>query len=82
MIITHAHLDHIGSLKHVLPALGMPTIYGTKFTIGLIKKSLDEAGLIPHSTFVEVDAGSTEKIKVGQFDVEFFRVNHSIPDCA
>lgn len=82
MIITHAHLDHIGSLKHVLPALGMPTLYGTKFTIGLIKKSLDEAGLIPHATFVEVDAGSTDKIKIGQFEAEFFRVNHSIPDCA
>jgi len=33
MLITHAHLDHIGSLKHVMPALGMPTLYATKFTL-------------------------------------------------
>ncbi|MDR0772272.1 MAG: MBL fold metallo-hydrolase [Candidatus Peribacteria bacterium] len=32
-MITHAHLDHIGSLKHVYPALGCPPLYGTKFTI-------------------------------------------------
>lgn len=82
MLLTHAHLDHIGSLKHILPALGMPVVYGTKLTVGLAKKAISEAGLLPHTTFIEIDAGSAEKFKVGQFDVEFFKVNHSIPDCA
>ncbi|MDD3793182.1 MAG: ribonuclease J [Candidatus Gracilibacteria bacterium] len=81
-IITHGHLDHIGSLKHVYPAVGCPPLYGTKFTIGLVKKQLEEAGLLPYSTLIEVDAGSKEKIKMGQFNVEFFKVNHSVPDCA
>ena len=82
MLITHAHLDHIGSLKHVLPALGMPPIYATKFTIWLIRKSLEEAGLIPYATFIEVDASTGDKFKVGSFSVEYFNVNHSVPDCA
>ena len=47
-----------------------------------IKKSLQEMGLMPHATFVEIDAGVENKTKVGQFEVEFFSVNHSIPDCA
>lgn len=81
-LITHAHLDHIGSLKHVYPALGCPPLYGTRFTLGLIKKQLEEAGLMPYANLIEVDAGSEEKIKVGKFTVEFFRVNHSVPDCA
>ena len=81
-MITHAHLDHIGCLKDVLPVLDMPTLYGTKLTIGLIKKSIQEAGLMPYATFVEIDAGVENKTKIGQFDVEFFSVNHSIPDCA
>lgn len=38
LIITHAHLDHIGAIKHILPALGMPTIFATKLTIGIVKK--------------------------------------------
>ncbi len=82
MLITHAHLDHIGSLKHIMPALWMPTLYGTKFTIGLVKKQLAEAWLIPHATLIEVDASSWDKFKVWWFKVEYFNVNHSVPDSA
>ena len=81
-LITHAHLDHIGSLKHVYPAVWCPPLYGTRFTLWLVKKQLEEAGLMSYATLIEVDAGSKEKVKVGKFDVEFFRVNHSVPDCA
>lgn len=83
LIITHAHLDHIWALKHILPALDFPTLYGTKLTIWIIKKWLEENKLLPYSKFVEVDTDKNEKIKIGNnFDVEFFRVNHSVPDCA
>ncbi len=82
MLITHAHLDHIWSLKHVYPALGCPPLYGTKFTLGLVRKQLEEAWLIQYSTLIEVDAWSKEMLKVGKFKVEYFRVNHSVPDCA
>ncbi|MFA5917285.1 MAG: ribonuclease J [Candidatus Gracilibacteria bacterium] len=82
IVITHAHLDHIGALKHILPPLGMPTIFATKLTIGIIKKGLEEARLLSHTTFVEVSGDSTERVKIGDnFSLEFFRVNHSIPDC-
>ena len=81
-LITHAHLDHIGSLKHVLPALGMPTLYGTRFTLGITKKQLEEAGLLPYANLVEIDAHSGDQFKVGSFKVEYFNVNHSVPDCA
>jgi ribonuclease J len=81
-LITHAHLDHIGALKNILPVLDMPILYGTKLTIGLIKKAIEEVGLMPYAKFVEIDAGVENKINIGQFSVEFFSVNHSIPDCA
>ena len=81
-LITHAHLDHIGSLKHVMPALGMPVLYGTRFTLWLIKKSLEEAWLLSQATLIEVDAHSWDKLKIWKFTVEFFNVNHSVPDCA
>ena len=82
IIITHAHLDHIWALKHVLPAIGMPPVYATKLTLGFIKKQLVEAQLFDYATLIEVDAGSTQKIKIGEFQAEFFKVNHSVPDCA
>ncbi len=82
IVITHAHLDHIGALKHILPPLGMPTIFWTKLTIGIIKKWLEEARILNYATFVEVSWDSSEKVKIGKnFSVEFFRVNHSVPDC-
>lgn len=81
-LITHAHLDHIGSLKHVYPALGCPVLYGTKFTIWLVRKTLEEAWVLDKATLVEVDAWSGEQLKIWEFTVEYFKVNHSIPDCA
>lgn len=81
-LVTHAHLDHIGALKHVLPAIWMPTLYGTRLTIGIIKKWLEEAWLLDKTTFVEVDPDITKPIKIWPLDVEFFRVNHSVPDSA
>ncbi|PZM83853.1 ribonuclease J [Candidatus Gracilibacteria bacterium] len=81
-LITHAHLDHIGSLKHIYPALGCPVLYGTRFTIGLVKKQLEEAGVLDKATLIEVDAGKKEMLKIGEFKVEYFKVNHSVPDCA
>lgn len=82
IVITHAHLDHIWALKHILPPLWMPTIYGTKLTIWIIKKWLEEAKILSYATFVEINWDSTEKVKIGKyFSLEFFRVNHSVPDC-
>ena len=81
-IITHAHLDHIWALKNVLPVLDMPVLYGTKLTLGLVKKAITEAWLLPYAKFVEIDATRENNTKIGQFNVEFFSVNHSIPDCA
>lgn len=83
LVITHAHLDHIGALKHILPALDFPTIYGTKLTIGIVKKWLEENKILHLQTFVEVNTDSNELISIWEhFKCEFFRVNHSVPDCA
>lgn len=82
LLFTHAHLDHIWALKHIYPAIWCPPIYATRFTIWLIKKQLEEAWLLPYSTFIEMDSASEKKVKVWVFDVEFFHVNHSVPDCA
>lgn len=81
-LITHAHLDHIGAIKDILPALDFPTLYGTKLTIGLIKKQLAEKKLLNKATLVVVDASVPNSNKIWEFKVEYFNVNHSIPDCA
>jgi ribonuclease J len=80
LVITHGHLDHIGALQHVLPKLGYPPMIMTKLTSGLVNKRLEEHGIAKNCTINIVDP-EKDTIKLGCFDLEFFRVNHSIPDC-
>ncbi len=80
LVITHGHLDHIGALQHVLPKLGYPPLVMTKLTSGLVKKRLEEHGVMKQTTIHVVDP-EKDTFKLGCFDLEFFRVNHSIPDC-
>ena len=80
MFITHGHLDHIGALKNLIPALGFPPIYGSPFTIAMIKKWFEEAGLKNKVQFFTVNPDAGKLANVGVFKYEFFRVNHSIPD--
>ena len=78
IVFTHGHLDHIGAVQYILPQLGNPPIYATKLTAGLIRNRLREFGLDKTAKLHEYD--ETARLKLGAFDVEFFRVNHSIPD--
>ena len=77
MIITHGHEDHIGSVPYVLKEINTP-IYGTRLTLGLIKNKLEEHKLVRGTTLKCVQAGDV--IKLGNFKIEFIRVNHSIAD--
>lgn len=78
---THAHLDHIGACKHLLPHFSETTpIYGTDFTLGMIKRQMSELDDAPDMNYIAVDPFKHEKIQVGQyFSVEFIHTLHSIP---
>lgn len=75
ILLTHGHEDHIGGVPYVLRQLNVP-VYGTRLTLGLLRVKLIEHGLERSSDLREISAG--ERIKVGNFDVEFIHVNHSI----
>ncbi len=77
MVITHGHEDHIGSIPYVLKEINTP-IYGTRLTLGLIKNKLEEHKLVRSTSMKCVKAGDI--IKLGKFQIEFIRVNHSIAD--
>jgi len=77
VVITHGHEDHIGGLVYLLRKINIP-IYATKFTMGLIDKKLKEHGLLTKTTRIIVKP--KDRIDIGEFNVEFIRVNHSIAD--
>ncbi|OGZ58514.1 MAG: hypothetical protein A2827_01435 [Candidatus Spechtbacteria bacterium RIFCSPHIGHO2_01_FULL_43_30] len=78
IVITHAHLDHIGAISHLAPKLGNPPIYTTALSRGIILKRHDDFPNAPKLNIETVK--KTDKLKLGHFEVEFFHVNHNIPD--
>ena len=81
ILFTHAHLDHIGACRHLLPKFNPLTpIYGTDFTLGMIKKQMSELDELPDFNYQVVDPFKHEKIQVSEhFSVEFIHTLHSIP---
>jgi len=75
-IATHAHEDHIGALPYLMKHLSFP-IYGSPFTLGLVRHKLKEVGLIDRAELRVVNDG--DRMDVGPFDCEFIPVTHSIP---
>jgi ribonuclease J len=78
ILLTHGHEDHIGALPYILRDLQVP-IYGTRFTLALVHKRLEEHGLLDKTELREVIPG--RKLEVGVFEVEFISVTHSTIDC-
>jgi ribonuclease J len=78
LIVTHGHEDHIGGIPYFLKKLNVP-IYATRFTLGLIELKLNEHKLKRDTKLVTIDSNS--KVDLGNIQVSFFRVSHSIPDC-
>ncbi len=78
IVLTHCHEDHIGAIPYILGDLNVP-IYGTKFTLALVRKKLEEHGLLDDAELHEISAGET--IEIGPYKIEFVHVTHSTIDC-
>ena len=79
VIFTHGHEDHIGALPYLLREFNVP-IYGTPFTLGLIRDKLTERGLLKQTTIHEFQP--RQEWQVGPFTIEGMHVTHSIVDAA
>src|SRR5690349_11579975 len=78
IVLTHGHEDHIGALPYILRDLNVP-VFGTRFTLALVRKRLEEHGLLEKADLREVIPG--RHAEIGPFEVEFIHVTHSTIDC-
>ena len=76
LVLTHGHEDHIGAVPFLLRQRPELLIVGSRFTLALVAAKCKEHRLTPH--LLEVKEGT--RLRHGEWDCEYFAVNHSIPD--
>jgi ribonuclease J len=78
VIITHGHYDHIGAIPHIMDRIGNPPIYMTELTRGIVvKRQEDFKDKNPLNIHI---VKKIDRLRLGVFNIEFFHVNHTIPD--
>ncbi len=77
LFITHGHEDNLGAIAQIWPALQCP-VYGTDFSLGLVKERLSEYKLQDIVPLVSVNKEPV--VKLDGFEVEFIPIAHSIPE--
>lgn len=77
IILTHGHEDHIGGLPFLFKEINVP-VFATRLTIGLAKVKFDNSQNVIPVKYNEINPD--EPLDIGPFHIDFFRVNHSVPD--
>ena len=79
LVITHGHEDHLGAVPYLWRKLRCP-VYGTAFTLSLLRQKLIEHGLEDDIPLKVIDYN--RPLSIGPFTVEMIALTHSIPDPA
>ena len=77
LVLTHGHEDHIGAVPYLLKLREDIPIYGSELTLAFLEPKLAEHRLSA-ANFQQVREGA--RLQLGDFDLEFVSVTHSIPD--
>ncbi|MBX3243883.1 MAG: ribonuclease J [Acidobacteria bacterium] len=78
IILTHGHEDHIGALAYILKKYNLP-VYGSRFTLALAEKRLDEFNMLDDVLLHRVRANDV--LQIGSFSIEFIHASHSLIEC-
>jgi len=78
IVITHSHEDHIGAMPYIFKELQVP-IYGTPLPLESIGSKFDEHKMKHHRSYFRA-VQKRKPIKIGEFEVEWMHMTHSIID--
>lgn len=78
LIVTHGHEDHIGAIPYLLKTVKVPNIYASVIASELIRRKVSEH---KNAVLHELNVFSDQSVfRTKHFVIDFYRVNHSIPD--
>ena len=78
IVITHSHEDHIGAMPYIFKELQVP-VYGTPLPLESIGSKFDEHKMKHHRSYFRA-VQKRKPIKIGEFEVEWMHMTHSIID--
>ena len=78
IIITHGHEDHIGAMPYLFKEMQFP-VYGTSLPLEMIGSKFDEHRMREYRKYFRA-IEKRRPIKIGEFEVEWMHVTHSIID--
>lgn len=77
VVLTHGHEDHIGGLPYLLNHVPTP-VYGPEYALALVRERLGEFTFDKPPELAALPLH--QPLQLGPFEVEAYRVTHSIPD--
>jgi len=78
--ITHAHEDHIGAMPYFFKEIQVP-LYATPLPLEMIGAKFDEHKIAHHRSYFRA-VTKRRPVKIGDFEVEWIHITHSIIDCS
>lgn len=83
IIISHAHLDHVGGVPYIADRYPDATIYTTSFTMKVLETILEDEGIQLSNKRIIVEPDSTHFIKGKnkKYKIDFIHTTHSTIQC-
>ncbi|MGF1465761.1 MAG: ribonuclease J [Sandaracinaceae bacterium] len=80
IVLTHGHEDHIGAVPYLLGDIDVP-VYGPAYALELLRERLAEGRPANAENGHRLrPIGPGDRIRIGEIEIEPYRVTHSIPD--
>jgi len=83
IFISHAHLDHVGGVSHLLHRYPGVPVYGTPFTMKVLEAILEDEGIKVKNPLKTIQPDSTHHIKgkSNKYKIDFIHTTHSTIQC-
>jgi ribonuclease J len=78
ILVTHAHLDHLGAIPFLIDKFPDAKVYGTPYSMEVLKAIFRDEKIKVNNEIISKNVNSKFKIS-DNFSIEFINMTHSVP---